>query len=69
MPVHQFEPPSGRIETLSIESSALQGNLLGDPSRRTVAVYLPPDYEKFISYPLRASAPPTISISSAVIPA
>jgi enterochelin esterase-like enzyme len=45
MPVHPFEPAAGRVETLTIDSEALCGNLLCDPSRRTVAVYLPPGYD------------------------
>ena len=44
MPVHPFDPPRGQIDTLFIDSEALRGNLLGDPTRRAVAVYLPPDY-------------------------
>jgi enterochelin esterase-like enzyme len=39
--LHPFEPPRGRVETIEIDSRALRGNLLGDPTRRTVAVYLP----------------------------
>jgi len=38
-------PASGRIETLLLESAALAGNALGDPSRRAVPVWLPPSYE------------------------
>jgi enterochelin esterase-like enzyme len=33
--------PEGRIETIWIESEALKSNLLGDPSRRRVDVYVP----------------------------
>lgn len=36
----------GRIETPALESPALTGNVLGDPSERTVLVYLPPTYEE-----------------------
>jgi len=46
MPVHQFVPALGRIETLTIDSKALSGNLLGDPSSRQVALYLPPGYDE-----------------------
>jgi len=46
MPVHPFEPPRGRTEVLTIESRALVGNLLGDPPRRNVAVYLPVEYDE-----------------------
>jgi hypothetical protein len=53
MPIHPFEPPRGRIETFAIDSAALAGNLLGDPARRTVAVYLPADYDASgADYPL-----------------
>jgi len=53
MPRHRFEPPRGRIETIGIESEALRGNLLGDPTRRTVAVYLPPGHDDTdTNYPL-----------------
>jgi S-formylglutathione hydrolase FrmB len=53
MPVHPFDPPRGRVETLAIDSRALVGNLLGDPVRRSVAVYLPPGYDEArTEYPL-----------------
>jgi len=39
-------PPSGRIETLILDSAALAGNALGDPSRRAVPVWLPPSYDR-----------------------
>jgi len=45
MPVHPFDPPRGRVETLTIDSQALRGNLLGDPTVRRVAVYLPEGYD------------------------
>ena len=45
MPVHNFARPTGRVVELTVESAALQANLLGDPHRRTVAVYLPPGYD------------------------
>ncbi len=45
MPVHNFEQPRGRVETLTISSAALRDNLLGDPHQRTVAVYLPEHYD------------------------
>ncbi len=45
MPEHPFHLPRGRIEYLELESTAIAGNLLGDPSLRTVAVYLPPSYD------------------------
>ncbi len=46
MPTHPFQPPMGRLETLTIDSTALRGNLLGDPHVRDVAVYLPPEYDR-----------------------
>ncbi|MCH9685123.1 MAG: enterochelin esterase [Deltaproteobacteria bacterium] len=45
MPLHNFTRPRGRVVEIEIESAALATNLLGDPSRRTVAVYLPPGYD------------------------
>ena len=44
MPVHPFTPPRGRIETITIDSAALAGNLLRDPTARQVAIYLPAGY-------------------------
>jgi S-formylglutathione hydrolase FrmB len=38
--------PSGRIETLVVDSAALAGNPLGDPARRSVPVWLPPSYDR-----------------------
>jgi len=53
MPLHPFESPRGRTETLAIDSRALAGNLLGDPARRAVAVYLPHGYDETSEeYPL-----------------
>jgi hypothetical protein len=45
MPVHPFRPARGRVETLTVDSEALRGNLLGDPATRCVAVYLPEGYD------------------------
>jgi S-formylglutathione hydrolase FrmB len=45
VPVHNFHRPQGRLVEVEITSTALQGNLLGDPTRRVVAVYLPPGYD------------------------
>ncbi|HEY3069673.1 MAG TPA: alpha/beta hydrolase-fold protein, partial [Gaiellaceae bacterium] len=36
----------GRIEEHEIESDALRGNPLGDPDRRPLWVYVPPDYDE-----------------------
>ena len=33
----------GRLESLVVESDLLAGNPLGDPARRPLYVYLPPD--------------------------
>ena len=52
MPVHPFGPIHGRIESFTIESKALAGNMLGDPSTREVHVYLPPNYEPSTGVPL-----------------
>lgn len=46
MPTHPFTPPAGTRVEFVIESKALADNLLGDPSTRRVAVYLPPGYDK-----------------------
>jgi hypothetical protein len=40
------QPLAGRIDELWIESAALGGNPLGDPSRRPLWVYLPPGYDE-----------------------
>jgi S-formylglutathione hydrolase FrmB len=53
MPAHVFARPRGRTLELQIDSEALRGNLLGDPSTRTVAVYLPEGYDDSdADYPL-----------------
>ena len=45
MPTHNFQLPRGRIEYLEIDSQALTNNVLGDPTKRTVAIYLPENYD------------------------
>ena len=35
------DAPRGAVHTLAVESALLRGNLLGDPTRREVPVYLP----------------------------
>lgn len=45
MPQHHFDLPRGRLEYVAVDSRALEGNLLGDPARRNVAVYLPEGYD------------------------
>jgi S-formylglutathione hydrolase FrmB len=45
VPIHNFTPQEGRIEWLRVPSAALAENLLGDPTTRTVAVYVPAGYD------------------------
>lgn len=45
MPKHPFDRPQGRIEVIEIDSVALRNNVLGDPTTRSVAVYLPAGFE------------------------
>ncbi len=45
MPIHRYERPRGRLESIEIESTAIANNILGDPTCRTVTVYLPEDYD------------------------
>ncbi len=53
MPKHNFNLARGRIETIEIESTALKNNVLGDPTTRVVAVYLPENYDSSADeYPL-----------------
>jgi len=53
VPVHNFDPPAGRIEMVTVVSEAVRHNLLGDPHERHVAVYLPPGYDDTkTDYPL-----------------
>ncbi len=53
MPQHNFERPRGTVVEIEVDSQALCGNMIGDPHRRRVAVYLPEDYENSGSdYPL-----------------
>lgn len=42
----------GTIRRLTIDSDALAGNLLGDPTARDVDVYVPPDYRPGSGVPL-----------------
>ncbi|MDH3215073.1 MAG: esterase family protein [Candidatus Krumholzibacteria bacterium] len=37
----------GRIDTFLFDSRVLRDNALGDPHRRVVTVYLPPEYDKY----------------------
>jgi hypothetical protein len=43
--VQENGPLAGRLEPGVIDSVALRGNPLGDPSQRSVYVYLPPGYD------------------------
>ena len=45
MPRHPFNQPRGRFETIHVESATLAENMLGDPFRRSVVVYLPEGYD------------------------
>src|SRR5690606_10960301 len=46
MPVHSYAQPRGTLVTLTVDSPALAGNLVGDPSTRAVTVYLPEGYDR-----------------------
>ena len=52
MPLHSFSSLNGTIETLQIDSLHLKSNMLGDPSRREVSIYLPPGYTPGTGVPL-----------------
>ncbi len=39
-------PLRGRVEMFRLDSEVLRDNALGDPHRRSVCVYLPPEYER-----------------------
>jgi hypothetical protein len=53
MPIHEFEPPRGRLESVTVDSHALRDNMLGDPSSRVVSVYLPDGYDESVQdFPL-----------------
>ncbi|MDF1562873.1 MAG: alpha/beta hydrolase-fold protein [Deltaproteobacteria bacterium] len=52
MPLHPYEAPRGRRLTFTVDSEALKGNLLGDPHRRRVEVYLPAEAEGARELPL-----------------
>jgi hypothetical protein len=40
------QPLAGRVDELWIDSRALEGNVLGDPARRPLWVYVPPGYDR-----------------------
>ena len=53
MPKQNYRQPLGKIEILEVDSSALKNNMLDDPAVRSVAVYLPRDYDSSTEdYPL-----------------
>ena len=41
----------GEVVIETFDSKVLRGNPLGDPTRRDVAVYLPPKYDRTKRYP------------------
>lgn len=45
MPVQNFQPLRGRLETVTVQSQAVANNVLGDPTERQVMVYLPEGYD------------------------
>jgi enterochelin esterase-like enzyme len=45
MPLHNFAPHRGRRVEFTIDSEAVKNNILGDPTTRRVAVYLPEGYD------------------------
>ena len=50
-----------------VQSKALAGNLLGDPTERTIALYLPPHYNENSHYPLLMALAPYNSSGLALI--
>ena len=52
MPVHAFSPPEGQLEFFETEGHLLLENLLGDPTARTVGVYVPQACRPGERYPL-----------------
>jgi enterochelin esterase-like enzyme len=46
VPIHNFTRPRGRLVEITVDSKALRGNQLGDPHERSVAVYLPAEYDE-----------------------
>ncbi len=45
MPIKRPKGPPGRVVVLEHESTVLAGNALGDPTKRAVNVWLPPQYD------------------------
>ena len=52
MPLHPFSSVEGDFRNFTINSEALQNNLLGDPCNREVLVYLSPGWESAGELPL-----------------
>lgn len=53
MPRHRFGRPRGSLVEVQVDAPSVKDNMLGDPWRRTVAVYLPEGYEASdADYPL-----------------
>lgn len=46
MPKQNFNALKGRVETITLVSKAIANNVLGDPTKRQVAVYLPEGYDQ-----------------------
>ncbi len=44
--VSHYRGPKGKVEKIEIQSQALEGNMLGDPTLRDVYVYIPHGYEE-----------------------
>lgn len=45
MPIQNFSPLRGRLETMMVSSNAVANNVLGDTTKRQVMVYLPEGYD------------------------
>ena len=52
MPTHNFKVPKGTLSSFETADSPLLENLLGDPLKRTVAVYLPEGIDPEQDYPM-----------------
>lgn len=59
--------PPGEIRRLHLKSKALEGNFLGDPVEREIALYLPPSYDPRNHYPLLVALSPYNSSGLAYI--
>ena len=52
MPTHNFKVPKGTLSSFETADSPLLENLLGDPLKRTVSVYLPEGIDPEQDYPM-----------------